>query len=328
MSESLFFICLGLLFLFSNAQKPQICTSTSVEIYATKEDPKIRLFTYSATLVTKDLGKNQSTQFLVTDEAFNSSDPSSYKLNGDGLLAAIGSGKPIRCHSIGGYCSWLVGNNTVVTSLPLTLKDSNGNGPATYNLVDEGGISLETGMLFSDSLTSSTFPGYTFVVNQCCKEFKPVPAPVADSPKCTAFNASATFYYNENIFTTVNAILTVSGDGISISASSNGSNQAYYSITQNGVFGFCNAQLGMTSNCMTLLPESDFKVIFPLSIWQPSGQTWSYSINWGRIISRNGIYEKEEGIRFTQMSPCMNRYDIFLNGTVIAVSQFCCKSFA
>ena len=350
MPKTLFFLFLGFLVILSQAQKSQICTTTSIEIYATKDDPNHRLFNYSATLTTKKASRSPSTQLIVTDETFTSSDSSLYKLNGEGLKEAIGSKRSARCHSIGGHCSWLVGNETAIAALPLTLNGSSGDAAVIFNVVDEGGINLQTGQFFSDSFlcdtisdeskyyryllnlkvsfSASTFPGYTFVSNQCCKDFKPVPPPVASAPKCLAFNATASFSANNAVFVTVNATFTIFGDGITISATSQGPNQGYYSITQNGETAFCTGQLGSSSTCMTMVPMSDFKVLFPLSIWQPSGQTWSYSVNLGRIISRDGTYEKEEGIRFTPTSPCSNQYNEFASKSVTAVSQFCCTSFA
>jgi len=130
------------------------------------------------------------------------------------------------------------------------------------------------------------------------------------------------------VFISVNATFTLFGNGVTISTTSQGPQQGYYSISQNGETNFCNGQLGGSLNCMTMLPMGDFKVLFLLSTWQPSGQTWSYNVNLGRIIDRDGTYEKEEGIVFTEASPCSNQYNSFSNNSVIAVSQFCCTSFA
>ena len=152
MSGALVFLLLGCLVFSSSAQKSQICTQTSIEVYATKDDPNLKLFDYSATLLTKDISGNSLTQLIITDEAFSSSDSSLYKLNGEGLKEIVGNKRSTRCQSIGGYCSWLVGNETAVASLPLTMDNITGEASVIFNIVDEGGISLLSGELFSDSL--------------------------------------------------------------------------------------------------------------------------------------------------------------------------------
>ncbi|KAE9554398.1 hypothetical protein FO519_002390 [Halicephalobus sp. NKZ332] len=332
MNKTFLLVFLGLL-AFSAAQKLQTCTSTTLEFTVMKGKSQVLL--YTSTLHTKEVEGSPMTQFFVTGESFSSTNMSAYHPNGDGIYVSVGGANYMRCYSIGGYCSWLVGNETVRINLPLGLMDHHGMAQVTENILDEGGISLSSGEFFTEDNNcqeiehaNSSFSGYVFHVRQCCKTFKPVPAPVADYPKCTQFNSSVSFYSNGLVFAAINATLNVTDKGLNISTISMGPIQGSFSLSQNAEQGYCGGRLGANSTCADFLPKSDFKVIFPVTIKQLTGQTWQYTASGGRIIRRNGIYEKEEGIRFTHESPCLEQYKSYSNNQIYSASHFCCSGFA
>ena len=92
--------------------------------------------------------------------------------------------------------------------------------------------------------------------------------------------------------------------------------------------GVCGSNFGHNATCTAPLPKSDFKVIFPVVARQSIGNKWQYTASAGRLISRNGIYQKEEGIAFTKSSPCLQQSQMYNDKKIYASSNFCCTAFA
>ena len=181
-----------------------------------------------------------------------------------------------------------------------------------------------------NSILLSGYPldGYVRRTRQCCQSFQPVPPPVAEYPKCVKFNSSITFYNNSMIFAGVQSYFDVANDAVNISTYATGPTQGSYGVNGNGDYGNCGGRFIDNDTCTVPLPKSDFKFLFQVIARQFIGANWQYSANIGRLISRNGVFEKEEGIRFTQYSPCLEQYKLLQNNTIYIFSNFCCTEFA
>ena len=146
MIKTLVFLVCGLLAL-SAAQNPQICTSASLEYTVLLKNSQV--LTYTSNIHTKKIDGSQKTQFFVTNETFSSANMSIYYPITNGMLASVGYDSSTRCYSIGGYCSWLVGNDTVQLSLSLNIGNTKARPSMLRNIIDENGISMTTGEFFT-----------------------------------------------------------------------------------------------------------------------------------------------------------------------------------
>ena len=137
------------------AQKAYSCIATTIEYNATINDTPV--LTYTSTLHSKEMKGSPMTQFFVTDETFTSANPSLYYSNNDGIYTSVGNRLSTRCVSIGGYCSWLVGNKTVKYQLSLTLGQYTGTAYINQNVIDENEISRTSGEFFTQENSCEEF---------------------------------------------------------------------------------------------------------------------------------------------------------------------------